>query len=94
MHRQPVFLPRGASGLQDEAPLTDTLIVGVVRGMKNHAQLTTPLDGQSLPSGDLGHLFWNSGMPLCGADADVEVPVEETIKGQCHRSNPDVEAAL
>ena len=33
-------------------------------------------------------------MPLCGADTDVEVPVEETTKSQCHRSNPDVEAAL
>ena len=33
-------------------------------------------------------------MPLCGADADVEIPVEEPIEGQCHRSNPDVEAAL
>ena len=44
VNRQPVPLPRGASCLQDEALLTDTLLVGVVRGMKNHAQLATPLD--------------------------------------------------
>ena len=44
VNRQPVPLPRGASCLQDEALLTDTLIVGVVRGMKDHAQLATPLD--------------------------------------------------
>ena len=44
VNRQPVPLPRGASCLQDEALLTDTLIVGVVRGMKDHARLATPLD--------------------------------------------------
>ena len=33
-------------------------------------------------------------MPLCGADTDVEVPVEEATKSQCHRSNPDVKATF
>ena len=49
----PGALPRGASSLQDEALLADTLIGGVVCGMKNHAQLAATLHRQSLTSGDL-----------------------------------------
>ena len=89
-----MLLPSFTRGSDQEAIALNALVVGILRGVENMAQLSSSGQGEFLTLGDRRDLLRHATVPLNRRNPDREVPIQKALKGASNRCNPRLETAL
>ena len=77
-----MLLPSFTRGSDQEAIALNALVVGILRGVENMAQLSSSGQGEFLTLGDRRDLLRHATVPLNRRNPDREVPIQKALKEQ------------
>ena len=87
-------LPSFTRGTDQETLALNALVVDILRGMENVAQLSSTGQCELLTLSDFRDLLGHAAVPLNGRYPDNEVPIQKPFEGACHRCYPRLETAF
>ena len=89
-----MFLPSFTRGADQETVALNALVVGILRGVENIAQLSSPGQGEFLALCGRRDLLGHATVPLNCRNPDREVPIQEAFERACDRCYPRLETAF